>query len=223
MTVDGEIPVTVSVTLAPGASVRGTVGFDGARQPIPRFTYVHLVPADLDGPITEVDNGVSAPIGSDGAFVLAGEPPGRYLLRVAMQDWELESARVGDVDAADEPFEVKRDDIAGVAVTLTQSRTLLKGTVVSAAGTPVNAADIVLFPSDRRFWTRGTRRVAMARTNIDGQFEIAGLPAGETRSPCRTIRTARRCGSGRAGGAEARDRVTIRKGETLTHRIAPRR
>jgi hypothetical protein len=229
ITVDGERPATVSLTLVAGARVRGAVSFDVAAPPIARGSYLHIVPADIEGVIADGNQSVSAPVGPDGAFVLSGVPPGRYLLRVQhtrkeLEDWKLDSVRVGEIDAADVPFEVKRDDIAGIAVTLTQSRTLLKGIVVSAAGTPANGVDLVLFPSDPRFRTRGTRRVGFARTDIDGQFEIGGLPPGayEIAAVDEPDREALQDPAALSALTSVGS-VTLRRDETLTPRIVLRR
>ena len=137
-----------------------------------------------------------------------------------LEDWTLDSARVGNVDAADLPFEVRREDIAGAAVTLTSSRTLLKGSIVSAAGTPANGLEVVVYPSDPRYRTRGTRRVAIARTNIDGQFEAGGLPPGSYEIAIvddidrEALQDPAFLGSLKSSGA-----VTLRQGDTLIHRI----
>src|SRR4029079_7340532 len=129
-------------------------------------------------------------------------------------------AKAGAFAAVDAPFEVRRDDVMGVVVTLTQSRTLLKGTVVSAAGTPANSLDLVVLPADPRYLTRGTRRVAIARTNIAGEFEVEGLPPGayEIATADDPDRDALQDPAALAALPRIGS-VSLRKGETLTHRI----
>ena len=38
---------------------------------------------------------------------------------------------------------------------------------------------IVVFATDRAYWTLGSRRVQTARPASDGKFKVTGLPAGE--------------------------------------------
>ena len=38
---------------------------------------------------------------------------------------------------------------------------------------------MVVFSTDRAYWTLGSRRVQTARPSSDGRFKVTGLPAGE--------------------------------------------
>jgi hypothetical protein len=114
-------------------------------------------------------------------FALRGVPPGRYLMHAltfSNDGWRLASAKVGDLDIADTPLAVERQDVDGVAVTMTMSRSLLRGRVTRGSGDPVNGVDVVVFPTEEKYRVRDSRRVATAHTTIAGEYEIAGLPAG---------------------------------------------
>ena len=121
-------------------------------------------------------------IAPDGAFTLTGVPLGRFLLRMVggneTKDWALDSAKVGDIDAADVPLEVERSDIADVAITMTDAKSWLRGRLTSASGAPLNRTDLIVFPMEAKYQTRASRRVLTTRTDMDGRFELGGLPAG---------------------------------------------
>ena len=93
--------------------------------------------------------------------------------------WTLKSANVGDLDMADLPLTVGATDIGVVVVTMTDVRNaVLRGTVTTATG-PANGVDVVVYPSDARYRIRNSRRVATARTTIEGAYEVKDLPPGD--------------------------------------------
>ena len=49
------------------------------------------------------------------------------------------------------------------------------------SGKPVPDFTIVVFPSDRRFWTPQSRRIQAMRPSTDGRFSFRNLPAGDYR------------------------------------------
>jgi len=83
-------------------------------------------------------------------------------------------------DVADAPLEVKpNEDVPGLVVMLTDRPTELSGTVVDRAGRPAPGFPIVVFSTDRAYWTIGSRRIQQARPSSDGKYTLTGLPAGE--------------------------------------------
>ena len=83
------------------------------------------------------------------------------------------------MDAADIPLAVGGGDITGVSVTMTDAKSRVRGRVSGAGGGAVSGIDVIALPTDPRFRTRKSRRVATARTTVDGDYEIAGLPPGD--------------------------------------------
>jgi hypothetical protein len=120
---------------------------------------------------------------ANGSFTIPGVPPGRFLIRWlgvgGVDPWTVQSAKAGNLDAADLPLTVGSEDITGVVVIMTDARSALGGTVTSAAGAPANGVDVVVYPSDPRYRTRNSRRVASARTTVDGAYEVKDLPPGD--------------------------------------------
>ena len=51
--------------------------------------------------------------------------------------------------------------------------------MIDGAGRPAPGYPIVVFSTDRRYWTFGSRRIQQSRPASDGQYRISGLPAGE--------------------------------------------
>jgi hypothetical protein len=175
--VDGEHPASVSISLVPGVRLRGTVTFDGATPPRQRPS-ISLHPADADN---IVEDGGFATAAADGTFVMNGVPPGRYVVYAINSDrdgWTLASAKLGETDITDIPLTVGGQDIDGVVVSLTTSRTVLTGIVSDPSGTGVNGVDVVAFPADEKYRVRSSRRVSVSRTTVAGEYEFRGLPPG---------------------------------------------
>ena len=177
---DGLQPATVAVSLSRGVRISGTATFSGGAPARARSAWVAVNSSDADSPI-DVNNGVSGAIEADGRFVLEGVPPGRYvlLMRSSSRDgWSLDAAKRGDADITDIPLTVGREDIDGVTVSVTREQTILRGKITAATGAPVNGVDVVAFPTDPKYRLRYSRRVRTNRTNVAGEYEIAGLPPG---------------------------------------------
>jgi hypothetical protein len=132
----------------------------------------------------------------DGSFAVAGLMPGRYQIAVTgkpmrvasllpgrppqQTGWVVKSIRWKDQDLADTGIDLLADvAVTGVLVTLTNQPAQLDGTVIDAAGRPTGAFPIVVFATDRGFWSAGSRRVMQAQPASDGKFTVIGLPAGE--------------------------------------------
>jgi len=64
-------------------------------------------------------------------------------------------------------------------VTYTDTPAALNGTFQDAGGRAATDYYILVFPTDRKYWTPGSRRVRMTRPGTDGTFGVKGLPAGE--------------------------------------------
>ena len=133
----------------------------------------------------------TATTASDGTFAAKSLPPGRYRMNVAAPNlrssatspgtgWMLKSIMWNGRDVADLPLEIEPGkDVTGLVVTLTDRPTELSGLVLDPAGRPTANFPIIVFSTDRTFWTTGSRRVQQVRPANTGQYLIAGLPAGE--------------------------------------------
>jgi hypothetical protein len=100
--------------------------------------------------------------------------------RVGATAWTLKSAMLNGRDVSDEAFVLRpNEDVTGLVVTMTDRPTELSGIVTDGSGRPAPGFPIMVFSTDRAYWTPGSRRVQQARPASDGRYRLAGLPAGE--------------------------------------------
>ncbi|HYN08832.1 MAG TPA: carboxypeptidase-like regulatory domain-containing protein [Vicinamibacterales bacterium] len=182
--VDGRPISNVVLSLQRGFDVSGTFAFDGAPPQPPDLSRirVQLAPASTTG----IDAGLPTPasIYNGGRFTLRGVTPGRYRLNASglPAGWVLKSANFGGRDVLDTMLEVRPgDELAGGILTFTNQSTELSGTLQDQSGKPVADYTIVVFSSDRRFWTPLSRRIQAMRPSTDGRFSFRNLPAGDYR------------------------------------------
>jgi hypothetical protein len=173
----------VAIVLSAGARVRGRVEFEGGGAPpaasMPRFG-INLISADDIAQQTESP----VPVGERGEFMTPQHAAGRYHVNVTSipTGWSVKSAMAGGVDIFEHPLPLSGEDVNGVVVTLTKQPTTLAGLVRRLPGSGDTPALITLFPADYRAWIdegMSTRRFRSASAQLDGRFEIPGVPAGE--------------------------------------------
>jgi hypothetical protein len=86
----------------------------------------------------------------------------------------------GDREWLDDAIDIRPGEaITGVVVTVTNRPAGLSGKVIDETGNPTPNFFVVMFSTERRNWTSGSRRVAQARPDNTGGFSISTLPAGE--------------------------------------------
>lgn len=198
LSVNGVDIPDVVLRLQPGMSVSGKVVFEGASpQPSdPTKTRISLTPPPTgSSPLEQVASmmlgGTQATVEADGTFVVRGVAPSKYRVTVTGQGmfmgqqlpgstWTLKSAMLSGRDVVDLPFEVRpNEDAAGLVVTFTDRPTEISGSLVDRAGRPAPGFPIVVFSTDRAYWTIGSRRIQQVRPSSDGKYKLSGLPAGE--------------------------------------------
>jgi protocatechuate 3,4-dioxygenase beta subunit len=201
--IEGRDIADLTLRLQPGMAVSGRIVFEGASPPPADVTKTRVsfgaVPTSsspIELAMSSVTGGNAATTAADGTFTVKGIVPGRYRGSVgggpaailamftggAQQpnNWTLKSMMWNGRDIADVPFDVKpNEDITGVVVSFTDRPTELSGTVFDQTGHATGNFPIVVFSTDKAYWTIGSRRVQQARPASDGKFKIAGLPAGE--------------------------------------------
>lgn len=203
--VQGADVSNLALTLRPGMTVSGRVVYEATSKKPPDLTRapISLMPAptgngvdDLTGMMMSFMGGggaLSPRIEADGKFTIAGVPPGVYRLNTPFGmmtmlpfgnmmtgGWTLKSVMAGGRDIADAPLDVRIGaDVSNVVVTFTDNPSELSGSVTDAAGRPIGGFPIVVFSTDRQYWTLGSRRVQVARPATDGKYKVTGLPAGE--------------------------------------------
>jgi hypothetical protein len=198
--VRGDDLTGVAITLRPALSLTGRVEFEASKlaPPADRATMrvgLTKVNAGPLNPVPYVD-GISADggppppatVGADGAFTLSGIVPGTYSVTSSVpramgpSGWWLKSAMTGTRDLLDDPLEVSAATSAlpdAVVVTFSDRHPELTGTLQSAAGQPASEFFVIVFPTERRWWAPGSRRVRATRPASDGRFSVLDLPAGD--------------------------------------------
>jgi hypothetical protein len=167
--------------LVPGMTVSGRVMFDDpASAPKDAAVSVSLVPIK-SGPALSVP---PAAIDASGAFRLIGVPAGRYRLDYSasrsLDSWRLVSAVRAGQEVLDAPLEIRStDDVTDLVLRFTNRPSELTGRLQTSGGQPAPAFSVIVFATDRTFWTPSSRRVRQLRPATDGGFSVRGLPKGD--------------------------------------------
>jgi hypothetical protein len=191
----------INLVLRPGMTVSGKIVYDATAKTPPTDltkTAIALIAAPVGTDISALaaiftgGSTTAAKVAADGTFTISGVAPGRYRLNtpfgmipIPMMSgltggWTLKSVMANGRDIADAPIDMKPGvDVSNVVVTFTDHPAELSGTVVDGAGRVTPNFPIVVFSTDRAYWTLASRRVQTARPSSDGQFKVTGLPAGE--------------------------------------------
>ena len=188
--VNGVDVTGISLTLQPALHVRGRLTFEGAAQPSAQVMstfQLRLLPAGATPmangqttPVPGLSVGITGAGAADGTFQMDGVLPGSYrLVSREVPGWRARSAKLGDADVFDTAFEVSSTDVGGIEVTLTDRHSRLSGHLSQADGLPASGYFVVVFSTDRAFWTAQSRRTRSIRPGSDGEFRIDDLPAGE--------------------------------------------
>jgi hypothetical protein len=183
----------LSLRLQPGLSISGRVAFEGTAAPPSDLTRIRvsLGPAQTGG--TSVLLG-DPQMSADGTFTFQGATPGRYRVGASVPQapgaagatavaptatWWLKSVVYNGVDTLDSALEISNADLSGIVITFTDRPTNLSGRLLDAAGKAATDYWVVAFPTSRELWAQGSRRLRTARPDVEGKFEISGLPPGE--------------------------------------------
>jgi protocatechuate 3,4-dioxygenase beta subunit len=177
----------LALTLRPGLKITGRVLFQGSILPLPAEvskTRLTIVPAGNNS----IGGGSSftAQVAIDGTFTFQNVVPGKYRISgtaptgtTQNMGWRTKSVMVNGRDALDFPIEVGESDVAGVIATFTDKMSDISGSLVDAAGKPVNDYWVVVIPADRTYWMPGSRRIFSTRPAADGKYRFPALPAGD--------------------------------------------
>ena len=172
------------LSLQRGFNVSGTFAFEGTPPQPPDLgrIRVQLTPVATAG--AEAGGPAPSAIYTAGRFTLRGVMPGRYRLSASglPAGLTLQSAVFGGRDVLDTMLEVKPgDELGSGIVTFSSQSTELAGMLQDNSGKPIADYTIVVFASDRRYWTPMSRRIQATRPSTDGRFSFRNLPAGDYR------------------------------------------
>ena len=183
VTVIGQ-DLDVPLTLQPGVAISGRVVFEGSQ---PTSGELQTLSFSLVAPGSGGVNAWSGGghVDADGRFTFAGVTPDAYQFvttwtnPTARDKWTIKSSTAGGRDAFESPLRVTPNQPLDWVVTFTDKPTGLVGTLTNAVGRPATAYYMLVFSSDHRYWTPGSRRVRMTRPATDGSYSVKGLPPGE--------------------------------------------
>jgi hypothetical protein len=176
--VDGD--VTTHVTLAPGATITGSITLrarQGAATPPMDQFRVSTLAVESGGP----GGNPSARVGADGTFNIGDVSAGPRLIRAqAPRGWMLRSVTISGRDVTDTPIDVRSASrMTDVTVEFTDALSEIAGTVTDQIGTPVIEYTVLAFPRDASLWRPQARHIMTARPDQTGRFQIRGLPPGD--------------------------------------------
>jgi len=172
----GSEPVSgLSIVTRAGATIRGTVVFEGTR-PRSNFRLSVQQAEGRSGPygLTELGGFVTA--GADGRFE-ATNLLGRVTFRTMDDGWVVRSVTAGGADVLDAGLELSgKDAVNGIRITVSNRLTRVAGRVADAGGEPLSDHLVILLrldglPPDGL----GLRAV---RTDLTGRFEATKLRPG---------------------------------------------
>ena len=184
VTLDGHTVSGLTLTLQPGFTVSGRLQFSGTMAP-PDPTRLRITLSPVTNP-GQVNLGTSpAIVNADGTFTITGVTPGSYRMtamipgaRPDLPGWVLASAVAEGRDMLDLPLQIGQN-ISDVMLTFTDSPAELSGALQDPAGRPAPDYSIIVFASDRTFWTPQSRRIRAMRPSADGRFIMRSLPPGD--------------------------------------------
>ena len=254
--VEGRDVDGLALRLQPGMKVSGRIVFDGAAPPpASEVTRSRVMIANVPDRVRMADlaNMLSAlsltSFKEDGTFEAGGLAPNQYRVQMmapgltipglvtasqgttpaaAPPTWTTKSVMLAGRDVADASFDVRPgEDISGVVITMTDRISEIAGRVIDGAGRPAPGYPIVVFSTDRRYWTFGSRRVQQSRPASDGRYRVSGLPAGEyvrvRRHGGRGAGTLRAGVSRATGGRVVQDHARRRREKDPGHEARVRR
>jgi hypothetical protein len=187
----------VAIALAPASTIAGRIAFDATTlKPPEDLTKVRLQfigTGALAVAMTGAGSGSSlhtATVAADGAFLVEGLPPDRYVAAASWPGmrtgdgtagWWLTTIGVGGNDLGDAPIDVPPNaSVRDVAIGFRDRVGSIEGELTDAAGQPAPEYFVLAFSVNRASWTSTSRRAVPAvRPATDGRFRITGLLPGD--------------------------------------------
>ena len=123
-------------------------------------------------------------VDAEGHFTFAGVTPDTYQFVTtwnapgARDKWTIKSSTANGREAFEAPLRVNSNETLAWTVTFTDKPAGLTGVLTDPGGRPATDYYVLVFSSDRKYWTPGSRRVRMTRPATDGSYSVKGLPPG---------------------------------------------
>jgi hypothetical protein len=177
---DLEVPLA----LQPGVAINGRALFEGSKPTAAELQTLSftLLPPGSDGAGQTSGGGR---VDAEGRFTFAGVVPDTYQFTAVWSTpgvsdkWMVKSSTANGREAFESPLRLSPNETLDWTVTFTDKPTGLTGVLQDPAGRPAADYYILVFSSDRKYWTPGSRRIRMTRPATDGSYSVKGLPPGE--------------------------------------------
>ncbi len=119
-------------------------------------------------------------INNDWTFSATAIVGGARFRATLPEGWIVKSILHDGRNIKDTAIEMKSgEELSGVQIVLTNRVATVTATITDDKGAPVTDGSMILFASDSTKWSDGSCLVRAARSNQQGQFQVAALPAGE--------------------------------------------
>jgi Carboxypeptidase regulatory-like domain len=178
---DVDIPSSIQLVLEPAATLSGRIVFEG-NDPDRQNTGPSLVATEPIGGLKIEGNSTFEPV--TGRFTIEGVMPGRYALHAGGAErgrspWMLKSAAIDRREVPDEPIELRPgQEITDLQLTVTDRVTVLSGTILDAAEKPAAAEWVLVFSTEKKHWSAGSRRLRAVRPDMASVYTVRALPPG---------------------------------------------
>ena len=185
----------LTVPLGPGATIRGRVEFSGSAPRPDRDTIqaarVGLVAVELTAAMLirlsqSGSTGYPATIDRNGAFIIQGLPPGRYMVRATGfgPAWTvIESVRTNDGVSQGPLVTVDLSGTDSVVVTMSDTAmATLEGTFTLGRHESPNDTRVMMFPVDRAHWADplgAPERFSFTGLSTAPTFRFDAVPPGD--------------------------------------------
>jgi hypothetical protein len=174
----------VPLMLQPGVAINGRVVFEGSQPTAADLQTLAfaLVPPGAAGQVLFSGGGR---VDAAGRFTFAGVVPDTYRFvttwsaPAAREKWSIKASTANGREAFEAPLRVNANETVEWTITYTDKPTSLTGVFQDRGGRAATEYYILVFSTDRRHWTPGSRRIRMTRPATDGAFSVKGLPPGE--------------------------------------------
>src|SRR5262245_34795627 len=177
---DGDVN-DVAVSLAPGATLSGTVTFQSSGSlTVPDANQVRIAAPPVD--FANIGPNPVARVNRDGTFTLDGVSAGSHWIRTqgGLRGWTLKSVTLSGRDIIDTPLEVRSgQNLTGVMLLFTDKQSEISGALTDDQGQPITEFTVLAFPTDNTLWRPQARQIMTARPDQTGTYQIRGLPAGD--------------------------------------------
>ena len=177
---DGDL-IDLTLTLAPGASISGTVTFQSTQSlTIPDVNQVRIGAPPVD--FANVGPSPTARVDKDGTFTLDGVSAGLHWIRTqgGLRGWTLKSVTLSGRDIIDTPLDVRSgQSLTGMALVFTDKLSEVSGTLTDDKSQPITEFTVLAFPADNTLWRPQARQIMTARPDQTGTYQIRGLPPGD--------------------------------------------